>query len=107
MVHLPRVRDGSWEFFAPADIAAASTTKRPCLSTEGFLTVTPHQTKHQLFLCQESRQLILFLPSVEHQCATFSMDQNKILQDILLKSFRGDVKILKARICSAELLMYF
>ena len=104
MVHLSRARDGSWEFFAPAGIAAASTTKRLCQSTEGFLAVTPHKTKHQLFLCQESRQLILFLPSIEHQCTTISMDQNKILQHLLLQSFRGDVKIKKHYLLCWELL---
>ena len=84
MVTLTCVGDGVGKVFSPED-------------TEGFLTVAPCKKKHQIFLCKETKNMILFVPSIEHQNSKFSMDHNEVLRNLLLKSFRGVVKILEQK----------
>ena len=85
MVTLTCVGDGVGKVFSPED-------------TEGFLTVAPCKEKHQIFLCKETKNMILFVPSIEHQNSKFSMDHNEVLRNLLLKSFRGVVKILEQKV---------
>ena len=84
MVTLTCVGDGVGKVFSPED-------------TEGFLTVAPCKKTHQIFLCKETKNMILFVPSIEHQNSKFSMDHNEVLRNLLLKSFRGVVKILEQK----------
>ena len=82
MVYLTRVGDGAGKVFSPEQ-------------TKGFLTVTPKENRHQIFICKETKDMVLFVPAIEHQNAKFSLDHNKELKDLLIKSFRRVVKILK------------
>ena len=84
MITLTCVGDGVGKVFSPED-------------TDWFLTVAPYEKKHQIFLCEETKNMILFVPSIEHQNAKFSLDHNEVLRNLLLKSFRGVVKILEQK----------
>ena len=65
----------------------------PCRSSADFFTVSPKATLHQLFLCQESGDLIVFVPSLQHQASVFSEKENKLLQDKLVAFFPRKPKI--------------
>ena len=70
-------------------------------STEDFVTVIPQEKKHQLFVCAETGQLVLFVPSVEHTRMSFSKSKNDLLIENLLKSVRK--KPNKLGLCWAKL----
>ena len=54
--------------------------------TENFLTVERKDNKHQLFICAKTRELILFVPSKQHQNDILIPKQNHALRSFLEKS---------------------
>lgn len=57
-------------------------------STDSFRQATPLKDKHQLFVCSETNELLLFVPSLEHTENVFPKHKNKLLIDNLVKSIR-------------------
>ena len=66
-------------------------------STEEFVTVTPLEEKHQLFVCAEKGELLLFVPSVEHTRKSFSKATNDLLIAQLLKSVKQKPNMAKSK----------
>ena len=92
MVQLPLVEDPGQvpSFFS---ISSEEAGPGPCRSSADFFTVSPKATLHQLFLCQESGELIVFVPSLQHQTSVFSQKKNRALQDKLVAFFPRKPKI--------------
>ena len=66
-------------------------------STEDFVTVIPQEKKHQLFVCAETGQLVLFVPSLEHTRMSFSKSKNDLLIGNLLKSVKKKPNMAKSK----------
>ena len=66
-------------------------------STEDFLTVIPQEKKHQLFVCEETGELLLFVPSLEHTRMSFSKSKNDLLIENLLKSVKKKPNMAKSK----------
>ena len=83
MVRLPLKKDSSQvpSFYS---ISPEKGGPGPCRSSADFFTISPKATLHQLFLCQDSGDLIVFVPSLKHQTSVFSEKKNKYLQDKLV-----------------------
>ena len=46
-------------------------------STDKFRQVTPLKDRHQVFICSESNEIILFVPSLKHTENVFPQKRNK------------------------------
>ena len=65
----------------------ASFIKNVWCSTQNFIVVKPKKDRHQMFISSTTKEMILFLPSLDHQDSIFSARQNANLLRCLVQGF--------------------
>ena len=65
-------------------------------SSDSFRQVSPLKDKHQIFVCSETNELLLFVPSLEHTENVFPMTKNKMLIKNLVHSVSKKPNIAKS-----------
>ena len=45
--------------------------------TVNYLKIVPLQANHQLFVCKDSREIVCFIPSIDHQNEVFDLDMQQ------------------------------
>ena len=95
---------GRGSFFSPNGVGSEDYR---WYSTSHFRVVKPLQEKHQLFVCNDSGELVAFLPSISHTDKNFPDIKNEQLIKSLLKSVKKKNQLRKALLIHAILENFF
>ena len=91
-----KIGKGNFYFFGDEPRDRINGCQDTWNSTNGFRQVSPLKDKHQIFVCSETNELLLFVPSLEHTENVFPMNKNKMLIKNLVQSVSKKPNIAKS-----------